>query len=107
MIYRSKINPVDYSALKDLQIAFGWSNDQLDYLIACMMFEPTTNHLRRISLGTGCFRTGSGTQSAQPPQRGTSSNLYLYLARPQRGAFHERPGAGDVQRKTRRAQRGG
>ena len=30
MIYRSKINPVDYSALKDLQIAFGWSNDQLD-----------------------------------------------------------------------------
>ena len=43
MIYRSKINPTDYSALKDLQIAFGWSNDQLDYLVACMMFESGLN----------------------------------------------------------------
>ena len=39
MIYRSKINPTDYSALKDLQIAFGWSNDQLDYLVACYTKE--------------------------------------------------------------------
>ena len=58
MIYTSKINPVDYSALKDLQIAFGWSNDQLDYLVACMIADV---HGTRLHKRTGTEHDFCGT----------------------------------------------
>ena len=39
MIFSSKISEDGKKALKDLQQEFSWTDDQLDYLIACMAFE--------------------------------------------------------------------
>lgn len=43
MIYSSKISPQGKRALRVLQKGFQWSDDQLDYLIACMAFESNLN----------------------------------------------------------------
>lgn len=43
MIFSSKISEESKKALKDLQQEFGWTDDQLDYLIACMAFESNLN----------------------------------------------------------------
>ena len=43
MIYKSKIPADAQIALKNLQKKFGWTDDQLDYLIACMAFESNLN----------------------------------------------------------------
>lgn len=43
MIFSSKIKEEDRTALYNLADSFGWSDDQLDYLIACMMFESGLN----------------------------------------------------------------
>lgn len=43
MIFSSKISEDGKKALKDLQQEFGWTDDQLDYLIACMAFESNLN----------------------------------------------------------------
>ena len=43
MIYRNLFNKENYEALRDLQVSFSWSNQQLDYLIACMKFESNLN----------------------------------------------------------------
>ena len=47
MIYRNLFNKENYEALRDLQVSFGWSNQQLDYLIACMKFESNLNPCAR------------------------------------------------------------
>ena len=47
MIYRNLFNKENYEALRDLQVSFGWSNQQLDYLIACMKFESNLNPAAR------------------------------------------------------------
>ena len=47
MIYRNLFNHENYDALRDLQVSFGWSNQQLDYLIACMKFESNLNPAAR------------------------------------------------------------
>ena len=43
MIYSSKISPQGKRALKDLQRCFSWTDEQLDYLIACIAFESNLN----------------------------------------------------------------
>lgn len=43
MIFSSKISEDGKKALKELQQEFSWTNDQLDYLIACMAFESNLN----------------------------------------------------------------
>lgn len=43
MIFSSKIPDDGKKALLQLQQQFGWSEDQLDYLIACMKFESNLN----------------------------------------------------------------
>ena len=43
MIFSSKISEDGKKALKDLQQEFSWTDDQLDYLIACMAFESNLN----------------------------------------------------------------
>lgn len=43
MIFNSKINETQKIALYKLADSFGWTDDQLDYLIACMMFESGLN----------------------------------------------------------------
>ena len=43
MIFSSKISEDGKKALKDLQQEFSWTDDQLDYLIACMVFESNLN----------------------------------------------------------------
>ena len=43
MIFSSKISEDGKKALKELQKEFSWTDDQLDYLIACMAFESNLN----------------------------------------------------------------
>lgn len=43
MIYNSKIPNDAKEALRSLQRKFSWTDDQLDYLIACMAFESNLN----------------------------------------------------------------
>ena len=43
MIFSSKISEDGKKALKELQQEFSWTDDQLDYLIACMAFESNLN----------------------------------------------------------------
>lgn len=43
MIYNSKIPNDAKEALRSLQHRFSWTDDQLDYLIACMAFESNLN----------------------------------------------------------------
>lgn len=43
MIYNSKIPNDAKEALRSLQRKFSWTDDQLDYLIACMSFESNLN----------------------------------------------------------------
>lgn len=43
MIFSSKISEGGKKALKELQKEFSWTDDQLDYLIACMAFESNLN----------------------------------------------------------------
>lgn len=43
MIYSDKFSYSQKKALKTLQNNFSWTDDQLNYLIACMMFESNCN----------------------------------------------------------------
>lgn len=43
MIFISKLTESNKTALYNLADKFGWSDDQLDYLIACMAFESGLN----------------------------------------------------------------
>ena len=43
MIYAKKLTEEQRQGLRELQRKFEWSDDQLDYLIACMAFESGLN----------------------------------------------------------------
>ena len=43
MIYAKKLTEEQRQGLRELQRKFDWSDDQLDYLIACMAFESGLN----------------------------------------------------------------
>jgi len=53
-------------------------------------------HLRRGGVGAGQVGRGTGSEPAARPEGRVRPDLALHLARPQRGAVHQRPGAGDV-----------
>ena len=58
MIYSNKFTYSQKKALKTLRDNFFWSEDQLDYLIACMMFESNCNPqaINKISKAIGLIQ---------------------------------------------------